>query len=195
MVKVIKLIEDFGEDLASEKHWLAAEYNYLQEMRKELQEAGKHLDSEEALRLTGGAQREFRQIGRSQRRVTRFEKRRERHLGELMHLLPNYAQDFYNKVENEINVAESHLTRGSSLFIGDLREKVENLKLDISVLRKLMKDKIPDLHRIQNYKGIITKGLISLDQHLAEMIKWVGALSVDIEREEAEERKLRKMAA
>jgi hypothetical protein len=195
MVRVIKLIKDFGKDLASEKHWLAAEYNYLTEVRELLQEAARQLVSGNPLRPVKEALRDLRQVGRSQRRVSRFERHRKNDLKELMRVLPQYAQDFFNHLEQEMEIAEAHLTKGSSLFIGDLREKIERITLDLGVLEKLMRERTPDLTRITHFKGVIREEILDFEKHLAEMIKWVGALSVDLEKEEAEERKLEKMAA
>jgi len=195
MVKVIRLIEKFGKDLAAEKHWIAAEYNYLLDMRNLLQEAARQLVNRSPLSPINEALRDLRQVGRSERRVSRYEKRRKKDLKELMRILPLDEQDFYNRVEQQIDVAKAHLTKGASLFIGDLRERTESLKLDLSVLEKLMKEKTPDINRISNYRGIVHKAILSLDRHIAEMIKWIGALSVDIIKEEQEEERLKKMAA
>jgi len=193
MVKVIKLIEKFGKDLASEKHWLAAEYNYLQEVKKLLQEAARQLVSGNPLRPIKEALRDFRQIGRSQRRITRFEGRRKNDLKELMKILPRYAQEFFNRVEQDMSVAEAHLTKGSSLFIGDLRNKIKRINIDLEILEKLMHEE--NLNRVANYRGVVKEEILDLEKHLAEMVKWVGALSVNLKREEQEEKKLEKMAA
>ncbi len=195
MVKIIKLIERFGKNLSSEEHWLAAEYKYLGFMRKLLQEAAQNLDKGSSSRPVKEAGREFRQVGRSQRKVAKFDQRRRDKLEEMIKVLPGYAQDFYNKVEQDITVAEAHLTKGSSLFIGDLREIIERIKLDLGVLDKLMHESSPEINRINNYREVVRKEILSLDQHLAEMIRWVGALSVDLQKEEREEKKLRQLAA
>ncbi len=142
--------------------WLATEHNYFTDIQKDLRqlktdlENGKEKDQVKDIKKALG---DFRYLGKSERRLNRYEEAVENVLEKLKQRVAG-AEQLHDRLHNEA----SHLIRTSSFYEGKIRDHLLYLKEEI-------KD-----HEIEKAQAV----LMELFQIIEDAEKWLAALSTDL---------------
>lgn len=142
--------------------WLATEHNYFTDIQKDLQQLKTDLDKgkeKDQVKDIKKALGDFRYLGKSERRLNRYETAVEDVLEKLKQRVAGAEQ-----LHDRLHAEASHLIRTSSFYEGKLRDHLLFLKEEI-------KD-----HEIEKAQA----ALMELFQIIEDTEKWLAALSTDL---------------
>lgn len=187
---VLKELKDLREDTKRAKDWVAAEFSYAKDLQVQLKEIEKSDVGVAQKRIRSGL-KILRWVGRGERRADRYEKRVMEELKKLENLLPKALKDEEEDLSRELEVVEAKLVRAASIFTGDLRKELLDLKTDEQLLEHLQK-KNP--HEADKIKILLQQLAQKARQGVDELIKWIGATEAVLKKIEGFEAKLEKLS-
>jgi len=184
MAKILEKIDDDAHDAMK---WLAAEYKYLNELKEDLDNIKKDISNiKQEKKDVKIAEKLLTQIGRCERRATRYEKRLDEDLQQLLKGLPSDLAEKCANVERNLRIAMDNILKNTSRYVGDLKDSINKLKLQVSLLEQY-KSK-PD--KQQEINSTINELIEKLEEQVDYITRWVSSLSVDLKQVEEFERKL-----
>ncbi|MBT3298309.1 hypothetical protein HN385_05265 [archaeon] len=166
----------------------AAEYNEAKELKEELGRISNE-DVDKAIKDVNRALRVLRWIGRAQWRASRSEKKLKHNIADLIKLLPPDQKNKLLKLLNQLEIADAKLTRAASMFTGDLRQELLQIKTYEELRSK--KGGSESERLTPKLKRLISDAKEGVD----EIITWIGSVEVILKNIEQMETALEKMVA
>lgn len=164
-------IKDLEKDTKQETkqaiEWIAAEYKYLIELKKDLKEIETE-DIDDEKKAYRKARRALRYIGRSQRKAGRSLTDLLKDLRILLKQYPELAN-----ISQDIEISSNKILKAFSFYVGDFKRDLVKILLDI---RKKEQLKNPE-----KAKKDLDKKLREIQTHLDTLITWVGSLETSLD--------------
>lgn len=206
---------DLDKDTTSILQWIAAEYNYVDQELRDLRSLRETMDrlkstkrdlaaslmqgrAEEAKAvgqrdarmielLLDRFERHFRYASSSQARLQEYEKRLERDILKLSRSAPErFVQ--YQDFQRKLKLAGNQLLIGMSRYQGEIRNHLDLLKKEISLLATaLQKGDTED--RLQQREALIDQQIDNVYKKISEMLTWLAGLTGTVQGVAAVERK------
>ena len=170
---VLKELEDLKKDTKRAEDWVAAEFGYAKNLQGQLKEI-EESDVDAAQKRIRTGLKILRWVGRGERRADRYEKDVMNELKKLGDILPKTLKDEEEGLSQELGVVEAKLVRAASIFTGDLRNELLDLKTDEQLLAHLQKKNLLDLSQKLLYFSVL---LYSLSQLYIDQYHFLGFLT------------------
>lgn len=185
---MVKELNKIGSGVGKTMDLFAAEYNEAKELQEDLARISSE-DANKAIRDVNRALRTLRWIGRAQWRASKSEKKLKHDINELLKILPPEQKKKLIDLLSQLEVADAKLTRAASMFTGDLRRELLQIKTfeELRVKRggpeaeKLM----PKLQRL----------ISDAKEGVEEVITWIGAVEAILKNIGQKETELERMVA
>ena len=167
----VEELEELEEHLGKLKKWIATEYKYTVELKKDLEEVESNEEADENLKILRKAYHALRWSSRSERKVHREENRVHEAIEALEKILPENLREEAKKLDKAIDLADKKLTKENSYFDNNLRKELDKIKTyeQLLDLKKSDEDKIND-------------SLKQLEEHVksevVDLIKWINGMEV-----------------
>ena len=174
-------VKELSSSAADAKKWLAAAFNFVQDMISDEQRVESDIGSgnlEAALHDTRRVLRDFNLAARAERRVDSYDD----DVSDALEELKDFVDEDVKKVEEflkQLKVAMAKLKRLASFYRGDLKEEVGDLEDSEQNELKLQKlvEKLPEdeslQKKLQAAHKAVDRDLEELKQSSAELKKWV----------------------
>lgn len=168
------ILKENIEEIENVTEWVASEFRYLKEMKEGLEGLKKNIeDPKKEKALAKGLSKSFRYAGRSERRIIRYFNRLLKKMEGLKEIIPPDQKSQLEKLETNMDVAAKKILKEASLFVGKIKEDINDLRVQIDLLIK----KPGDEKIIKNINDLIA----DLNGRIEETTKWTASLSASLE--------------
>lgn len=169
-----KIWEELDEDARKAIEWVAAEYNYLVELKDDVLSIEQEEDVAQEEKAARKAKRALRYVSLAERKTHKDVAEVIEDLKEVIARYPQLAS-----LEKEIEVSSEQLLKAFSLYAGELKDKLIELSAKLGILeREKNKQKL----------GVIRQEILetahNLEEHLNVLIKWTQGLETSLEKVE-----------
>ncbi len=166
----------------------AAEYNEAKELEEKLNKISEE-DAKQAVKDVNRALRALKWMSRAQWRASQSKNRLVKDINNLIKLLPSDKKREFESLLNKLKLADATLTKAASMFSGDLRKELLEIKT-YEELRKKKGDEetqklIPKLQQL--ISGTV--------EHVGEVKTWINGMLVILKSIGQAESELEKMVA
>ena len=171
-----KFIDEFSRSIQNGIKWLSSEHSYFKDLKDHLQELKRDISTgkeKEKVKEIKAAFKDFRYIGKSERRFANSEKHVEELFGELMKRMDGYLKTYKDselilleelkKVEKRMRIEANNLLIHTSYYEGKIRTFLFHLR-----------DEVKD-NEVEKAQQI----LMEVEEAVEEAEKWIDALVID----------------
>lgn len=169
-----KLWARLSDDAKLAIKWIAAEYNYLAELKDDIVVIEKEEDLAEEEKAAKKAKRALKYVGFTERKTHKDVIEVIEDLKEVIARYPQLAS-----LEKEIEVSSEQLLKAFSLYAGELRDKLNELSTQLELLEREKKKQKAEIIRQE-----ILENARNLEEHLDVLIKWTQGLEASLEKVE-----------
>ncbi len=184
-----KEVKELSKDISLSIEWAAAEYNYIVDLKDELEEVKREKKVKKEIKELKKAARILRYVSRAERRAFRFEEQVEKKLEDIFkelseHLGDNFSEkhiliEEIRKVMKEIDVEHDSLVKYASFYEGLLVEELDKARAEAKLEKKLKEDH-PE--KAQQIHSSLLQLIEKIQEQIKDADKWLKGLEASLRK-------------
>jgi len=182
--------KELSNDLKHAIKWAAAEFKYIEELKKELAEVEQEKDVKKEVKEISKAIRILRYIGKAERRAANFEEKVEKDLKEVYEELSTHlGYDFSKKkklmnlireINTELDIEHDHLVNYASVYVGLLKEELIEAEAEAQLIADL--ERKHSSRKAEEIYADLMSLIYKIQEQVKDAEKWVNALQVSLKK-------------
>ncbi|MBU0460551.1 MAG: hypothetical protein KJ771_07130 [Nanoarchaeota archaeon] len=175
-----ELFANLETDSQDALKWIAAEFNYLNELKTSFKSINSNEDISKEKKACRKAVEIFRYVARCERKANRELDKVIQDLEKVIKLFPQLVN-----FENQIKINKNKLLKAFSFYSGDFKKELRKLTIDIAIIesKKRGAKKVED-----EVKFIVDE----IEKSIDDLLKWLDALVINLKEVISFERKISK---
>ena len=184
-----KDVNKLSKEITLSIEWAAAEYNYIVELKEELDKVKREREIKKGIKELRKAARILCYVSRAERRAFRFEEQVEKKLKDIFkelskHLGDNFSEKYIlifeiRKVMQEIDVEHYSLVKYASFYEGLLVEELDRAQAEAKLEKKLKED-YPE--KAQQIHFSLLQLIETIQNQIKDADKWLKGLEGTIRK-------------
>ena len=173
-----KEVEQLNKDLVLTIGWVAAEYKYLNELLRDLEEIR---NGKEPLKNLRKASKILHYVSRAERRASRFEGRvrtKIEELGKEEFALTDIIKAI-REIAKELDVEHAHLVNYSSIYGGLLEKELDRAAAEEQLEEKIKED---DPKKAEQIHTAFLQLVGQIEYQVKDAEKWISALESSLKK-------------